>query len=179
MKKWPHPTTPGPLHFVTVTTDKRIQLFRSPALCQDFFTALREIKTRFPFELFAYVLLPDHFHLLLRPRDGDVSGLLQKIKSLTARRIVENLKTNRREKTLAALRKTRPGRRAHSYQVFQESFRDLQLWSPWLIKQKIDYIHKNPIKEKRAENVAAYRWSSWPAVYQRRADPIAVDPLPL
>lgn len=179
MKKWPHSKTPGPLHFVTVTTHKRIPLFRSPSLCQEFFVALVEVKIRFPFELFAYVLLPDHFHLLFRPSDGDISRLLQKIKSLAARKIIERLKKCKSEKVLVALRKARPGRRAHLYRVFQDSFRDLQLWSHWMIKQKIDYIHKNPINEHLAETVAAYPWSSGRAAYERSTGPIAVDPLPL
>lgn len=179
MKKWPHARTPGVLHFVTVNTHKRIPLFRSQPLCWEFFGALGEVKARFPFELFAYALLPDHLHLLVRPADGDISRLLQKIKSRAARRIVERLEKAEREKTLLALRKTRPGRRAHVYQVFQDSFRDLQLWSPWMIRQKIDYIHKNPVNEHLTENAAAYPWSSWRVVTELNGEPIAVDPLTL
>jgi REP element-mobilizing transposase RayT len=178
MKKWPHPPSPGVLHFVTVVTQKRLPLFRSSQLCREFFLTLAEVKIRFPFELFAYVLLPDHLHLLLRPPDGDISALMQKIKSLTAKRFVETLRKQGNKTALARLRKHRPGRRAHAYQVFQDSFRDLQLWSPWMIKQKIDYIHRNPIDEQLVENVASYPWSSWRAVYERSREPISIDPLP-
>ena len=173
------PATPGPLHFVTVTTNKRIPLFRPRQLCREFFAAMTEIKTRFPFELYAYVLLPDHFHLLLRPGDGNISRLLQKIKSLAARRIVERLKAMRSHKTLASLKKATLGRREHRHQVFQQSFRDLLLESPWMVKQKIDYIHKNPISERLVENVADYPWSSWRAIHERSGEPVPVDSLPV
>ena len=179
MKKRPHSTTPGPLHFVTVATNKKIPLFRSRQLCREFFAAMTEIKTRFPFELNAYVLLPDHLHLLLRPGDGNVSRLLQKIKSLAARRIVERLKAMGSHKTLTSLKKATPGRREHRHQVFQQSFRDLLLERPWMVKQKIDYIHKNPINERLTENVADCPWSSWEAIYERSGEPIPVDPLPV
>ena len=179
MKKRPHPATPGPLHFVTVATNKRILLFHSQHLCREFFTALTEIKSHFSFELYAYVLLPDHFHLVLRPGDGNISRLLQKINSLAARRIVERLKAMRSHKTLTSLKKATPGRREHRHQVFQQSFRDLLLESPWMVKQKIDYIHKNPINERLAKNVADYPWSSWQAIYESSGEPIPVDPLPV
>ena len=51
--------------------------------------------------------------------------------------------------------------------------------SPWMVKQKIDYIHKNPINERLTENVADYPWSSWEAIYERSGEPIPVDPLPV
>lgn len=38
-----------------------------------------------------------------------------------------------------------------------------------MVKQKIDYIHKNPINEGLAENPAAYPWSSWRAIYEEAA----------
>jgi len=178
MKKAPHPVCLGHLHFVTANTHKRIPLFRSPVLCREFFTSLSEIKIRFPFELFAYVLMPDHFHLLVRPSDGDISRLVQKIKSLTARRVIDTLQTEGNDKSLLALRKPIPGRRAHSYQVFQQSFRDLRLWSSWMIHQKIDYIHANPVNEGLVDNVAAYRWSSCRAMHERTSEPIPIDHLP-
>lgn len=118
MKKYHHPRIPGPLQFVTTSVTKRLPLFRSASLCREFFCAVTEINARFPFELYAYVLLPDHFHLLVRPRDGDISRLIQKIKSLTARRIIDTLKTQRDEKALNALWKAKPGRRQHTHRVF-------------------------------------------------------------
>lgn len=179
MKKRPHLPAPGHLHFVTVITRKRIPLFRSAALCQEFFAALKEVKRRFPFELYAYVLLPDHLHLLLNPSDADISRLMQKIKSVAGRRIVGTLKNSQAHRTLLALRKVKPGRRAHSHDVFQDSFRDLELWSPWMIRQKVDYIHKNPVNERLAENAGAYPWSSWRAVNELSGEPLPVDPLVL
>jgi len=179
MKKYPHPRIPGPLQFVTVIVTKQLPLFRSVFLCREFFRAMAGVKASFPFELYAYVLLPDHFHLLFRPPDGDVSRVLQKVKSLAARRVIDRLKSQGAMKVLGALRKPHPGRREHVYKVFQDSFRTLPLWSPWMIKQKIDYIHKNPINERLAENPAAYPWSSWRAIYERSGEPVPVDPLPL
>lgn len=179
MKKRPHLPTPNCLHFVPVITYKRTRLFRSAALCREFFSALREVRGRFPFELYAYVLLPDHFHVLVKPIDSDISRLIQKIKSLTARRIVGRLKSGQGAAALQVLRKAKHERRSHLYQVFQDSFRDLELWSPWMTRQKIDYIHKNPVNEHLTENAAAYPWSSWRAINELSGEPIAVDPLTL
>jgi len=50
-------------------------------------------------------------------------------------------------------------------QVWQESFKALPLWSGWMIKQKIDYIHSNPIRAGLVKSTVEYRWSSFHSFY--------------
>jgi len=61
------------------------------------------------------------------------------------------------------------------YQVWQESFKGLALWSHWLIWQKINYIHSNPVKARLVKTVSDYRWSSYKSFYNLGDDPIKVD----
>ena len=49
------------------------------------------------------------------------------------------------------------------------------LWSGWMINQKIDYIHANPVKAKLVKSARDYYWSSFCSFYCQGDEPLAVD----
>jgi len=59
--------------------------------------------------------------------------------------------------------------------VWQDSFKSLALWSTWLIWQKINYIHNNPVKAGLVKSAADYKWSSFRAFYHQSDEPLPVD----
>ncbi|MGH9905769.1 MAG: hypothetical protein ACRD8U_09335, partial [Pyrinomonadaceae bacterium] len=61
------------------------------------------------------------------------------------------------------------------HHVWQESFKALPLWSEWMIWQKINYIHANPVKAGLVASARDYRWSSFRAFYSDSGEPLAVD----
>ena len=44
-----------------------------------FLKALADLKTRKPFELYGYCLMPNHVHLLIRPRESPISRIMQSL----------------------------------------------------------------------------------------------------
>lgn len=61
-------------------------------------------------------------------------------------------------------------------QVWQESFKASPLWSGWMIWQKINYIHANPLKAGLVKTTADYRWSSFKSFYgQETEELLSVD----
>lgn len=108
--------------------------------------------------------MPDHFHLIANPRDGGILDSVGALKSLSAKRLIE-LSPNRFAKA--------PGEASGSaHQVWQESFKALPLWSDWIIWQKINYIHANPIKGGLVSSAHNYRWSSFRSFYREETDPL-------
>jgi len=83
------------------------------------------------------------------------------LKKFTARRLIEQLKTERRDWLLEVLSKSRhPHKYTNTYQVWQEGFHPQALYSDETIRQKLKYIQNNPV---RAGFVAApehWRYSS-------------------
>jgi hypothetical protein len=87
--------------------------------------------------------------MIVNPQDGRVRELTGKLKSQSARRIVavaSDVSFTVGEKD--------SGQPMH--QVWQESFKALPLWSDWMIWQKINYIHSNPLKARLVKSVADY-----------------------
>ncbi len=104
--------------------------------------------------------MPDHFHLIVNPHDGDIRQWIGALKSLSAKRIVKQEKEG--------LFTSSNGEN----QVWQESFKAFPLWSDWMIWQKINYIHANPLKAKLVDSTREYRWSSFRSFYNEESEPM-------
>ena len=178
MKRTPAPVFSLHLQFVTTRTTNRVPLFRQRRLCREFLRTLVDLRQNAKSELFAYVIMPDHVHLLIRPADGRVSTLMRQIKSLSARRIVGSLKGTKDVRSLAALKKRSPGRRRHSYQVWQQGFHAVPLWSDWMVCKKVDCMHANPVRKGLVKSAKDYPWSSFCAYHGLDNVGLPVDRIP-
>ena len=167
-KKWSNLNLPGALHYVTGIVRHRIPIFRQQKCCQAFLEACAELLRRWPSKLIAFVIMPDHFHLIVNPRDGDIQGFAGALKSLSARRILEVTKDIR-------FKLRNPAKDGSIHQVWQDSFKALPLWSLWMIWQKINYIHSNPVRARLVKSGKDYRWTSFRAFYSESEEPLPVD----
>ena len=59
--------------------------------------------------------------------------------------------------------------------MWQQSFKDIPLWSAWMIWQKINYIHQNPVKAGIVKSARDYYWSSFRSFYSQDGSPLEVD----
>ena len=51
----------------------------------------------------------------------------------------------------------------------------MPLWSLWMIRQKIDYIHANPVKAHLSPSARDYEWTSFRAFYLGVNEPLPVE----
>ncbi len=117
-------------------------------------------------ELFAWCIMSNHVHLVFRSAGAKKPELLiGDFKRFTSkaivRAIIENPQENRKEFLLEQFRKA--GSKASNvsqYQFWQHNNHPIELWSNKLIDQKIDYIHKNPVKAGIVFNAEDYLYSS-------------------
>ncbi len=167
-RKWSNQNLPGALHYITGKVLNRIPIFKQERCCLGFLDVCRDLLTEWPCRLIAYVIMPDHFHMIVNPRDGDIRGFAGALKSLTARKIIE-LTADRR------FLLDKPDKDGSVHQVWQESFKAIPLWSLWMIWQKINYIHANPVRARLVATTKNYRWSSFRAFHFDSGEPLAVD----
>ena len=91
----PRSFAPGQLQFITASTYRRVPLFLSPKFCGEFVKVLEEVRAEFRFRLLGWVLMPEHFHLLIWPQpDESTSRVVQQLKQRTAARILRLLRQN-------------------------------------------------------------------------------------
>lgn len=154
------------LHFITASTYRRANLFESERFRCHFLSTLAELRLEMDFKIIGYVLMPDHFHLLVWPSQrADPSRIIQSLKERTARFILKNLQENRQSLWCRKMldRLTLPSTiHLHGpFRVWQRRFYDLNVWSEKKRREKLDYMHGNPVKRGLAASPDQWPWSSF------------------
>jgi len=87
---------PGHAHFLTFSCFRRCQLFTDNCACRFLAQSIDRAHDLLEFDLWAYVFMPDHIHLLIRPWQPEYSmpQILSAIKGPFAKRL---LKTGKRD----------------------------------------------------------------------------------
>ena len=149
--------------FITGATYRRIPLFRARESCEIFLENLRFYRKKYRFDVGGYVLLPDHYHLLLgMPEEVAVQDLLRDFKSAVGRQIIDALKKSKKDRLRQRWSAPQlPRRRKDArFQVLQADNYIKRVFSETFFRQKLDYIHVNPVREGLAQNAADYPYSS-------------------
>ena len=115
-------------------------------------------------EIYAYVIMSNHIHLLARGGNGNLSGIPRDFKRHTSKRIIEVVRQkeeSRREWLLMIFKyAARKHKRNNNYQVWTHENRAVEIFSNKFIEQKIDYIHNNPVVSGIVVNASDYLYSS-------------------
>jgi putative transposase len=168
---------PNTFHYVTLVTHKRVPIFRNDSACKIFVDALRETRERYPFKLVGYVLMLDHVHAIVNNRSGTISDWLRRVRGNSARRILTWLRDEGHFVSLRKLALASPQKRQHTHSVWQKNPSVIDLWSHKFIRQKLRYLHLNPVRAGLCEHPAEWKWSSYKAYlpHQQGEVPIEVD----
>jgi len=98
--------------------------------------------------LLSFVIMPDHMHLIVIPKDKDISGIMKSIKGFSAKQINEVF-----------------GRRGS---IWQRGFYDYILDSEEKVLSRIRYIEDNPVRKGIVTNSEDYGYSS--VIYRDKTD---------
>lgn len=127
--------------------------------------------------VYAYVLMPHHLHGVIKTeRKGDISALMRKWKSTTARMIIDGCENHHRD-WLECFRKNAVDYRVkgQKHQVWMPRFDDFAIRNEGELAVKINYIHGNPMKHKLVEEAINYPYSSLHDYNGGKNEFIAID----
>ena len=91
-----------PAYYITSVTNNRLPVFRTPKMKDVMCAALNEARTSANLLLFAYVVMIDHYHLLLGSTK-DPSDVLRFVNGISSRRVIDYLKQGNFEESLNKL----------------------------------------------------------------------------
>jgi REP element-mobilizing transposase RayT len=117
--------------------------------------------------------------MILNPLCCDISRVMNSLQSASGRKIIDWLRGSNLGSLLAKLALDPPKKRAHTHAVWQPDFSAIDLWSPRFIRQKLHYIHMNPVRAGLCKHPAEWKWSSYRAYlpHEPGSVPIEIDPL--
>lgn len=127
------------LHFITFSCFHRLPLLEAAAPKDIVEAVLEQVRARHQARIYAYVLMPEHVHLLVNEPPVMLLGqLIKALKQTTSRK----LKGDRE-------------------QFWQERYFDRNIRGEAARSEVIRYIHRNPVKRGLVALPEQYKWSSF------------------
>ena len=152
---------PGHAHFLTFSCYHDFRLLVNDVARQWVISALAEVRAKHEVDLHAYAIMPEHVHVLLRPRetDYDMGRVQTALKRPVSWNAKQHLKDSGRMRWLQRLTVREGGREVFRFWQAGGGF-DRNLWQPVAIHKAIGYIHNNPVRRGLVEKATDWPWSS-------------------
>jgi REP element-mobilizing transposase RayT len=141
----------GALYHILSRGNQRQDIFLDDADRQLFLDTLGEMASRYDIDIYAYVLMGNHYHLLLKTHDANLSKAMQWFGTTYTRRF--NIGHN------------------CSGHLFQGRFNSFIVQNDAYLTQLSCYIHRNPLRAGIVQRLADYHWSSYPVYAYRKKAP--------
>ena len=154
----------GEIYHVINRANGRLQIFNTDEDYLLFEQLLLETKEITDMRILAYELMPNHWHLVLHPRnDGDLQAFMHKLSNAHTRKVHARTNTN------------------GSGHLYQGRYKSFLVDSEKYLLAVIKYVERNAVRAKLVRFCEDWRWgSAWRRVHgtpqqQRLLDPIPVD----
>ena len=140
----------GTIHFVTTVTRIRGQWFTEPRLCTSILRAFERSRAKTKLNCLGFVLMPDHFHVLLhQPDDGPWVP-----------------------RCIAGFKKSSPYwfsiPEFHGVRLWRDGYDDVLVPGSAAVYTKLNYLHHNPVRRGLIQEPEKYPWSSAGLYYDER-----------
>jgi putative transposase len=147
------------IQFFTATILKWKHLLKSDKYKQVIIESLAFLAEKKRVEIFGFVIMPNHIHLIWRLNDRLYRENVQRdFLKFTSQQIIVDLKINNPDE----LEKYRVNAKDRKYQIWERNALSVDLYSKEVLEQKLIYIHNNPMQEKwnLATEAESYLYSS-------------------
>lgn len=167
---------PGHAHALNFCCFKRQKFLSRERTCVWLADAINLAREKHQFDLWAYVFMPEHAHLLICPRlpAYNISKILATIKQSVSRRAVTYLKNTHPERLVCMLDEQPNGKRHYRFWQRGGGF-DRNIYQVTALLAEIDYLHANPVRRNLCAKPSDWKWSSAADHEMLREGPLAVD----
>lgn len=156
-------------YFITWTLVDWLYLFDKEPYRQIVLDSLNYLRTEKKTQLNAFVIMSSHLHAILRPDIGvNLSDVTRDFKRFTSRKISQAAEKQNATDVLKVFEKARSENRAQDasrFQVWQEGSHPEAVFTEKFARQKMDYIHMNPVRAGLVETPEQWLYSSARAYY--------------
>ena len=154
------------IYYMTFTVVGWIDIFSRQSYRDIVIESFKYCQQKKGLNLHAYVIMSNHVHIIASVKDGfTISGFVRDCKKFTSKKILHEIENSgiesRKEwmlhqfKYYASLHT-----RNETYQLWEHDNHPIELSSPAFTRQKIDYIHENPVRAGLVYRAEDYIYSS-------------------
>ncbi len=140
----------GDLHAINFNCFRKRSILDTAEARDTFLKILEETRQKYQFDVIGYVVMPTHVHLLVsEPQDHKLSTAIQVIKQRFSRTRIEQ-------------------------EVWEARYYDFNVYSERKIREKLNYMHHNPLTAGIARTPADWPWSSYNAYAGLNPGPVDI-----
>ena len=133
-------------------------------------------------EIFCYVLMSTHLHLIARAKNDNLSDVVRDFKKFTSGKLINEIRFSKEEREVQMLKVFNAGgqkqKKKSNNQLWQYNNHAEEVYSPQFTLSKVNYIHNNPVEAGLVQYPEQYFYSS-AGDYADRQGPIKVSLLNL
>ena len=165
----------NPAFYLTSVANDRLPVFQTDKVKQVVASAYDEARKSGGIMIFAYVIMPDHTHLLT-DNARRMADVLRFMNGISARRVIDYLKSNGYSSSLLKLGIQERGDR-QKYSLYEHHPNALRITGEDAFMQKVNYIHLNPVRAGLVQHPDDYLYSSARQWHRKPIDdePLLVD----
>ena len=146
-------------HFLTCTVVGWMPIFTRPETVQVVLDSWRFLQEERRLVVYGYVILENHLHWIASAED--LAGEVAHFKSYTARQILDLLEAKRVQTILRQLKDLKAKHKSdRRYQLWQEGSHPQMIQSDDMMRQKLEYMHNNPVQRGYVDDPTHWRYSS-------------------
>ena len=152
-------------YFITITTVGWIDVFTRLNQKNLIINSLKYCQEEKGLEIYAYCLMHSHLHMVCRAKkSAKLADIIRDFKKYTSKKIIKTILNEPESRREWMLNYFKDGckhlKRKQEYKVWQNGYHAEVAYSNSFIKEKINYVHKNPVKDKIVQFPEDYIFSS-------------------
>uniref|UniRef100_UPI004048B44D REP-associated tyrosine transposase n=1 Tax=Algoriphagus sp. TaxID=1872435 RepID=UPI004048B44D len=164
---------PGAVHFVTFTVHQWVDVFTRKIYVDQLPDSLKYCQKAKGLEIFAWVIMSNHCHLILRAKEENLADIIRDLKKFTAKAIVRLIQENKLESRKKWLIMTLTFE--NQIWFWEKGYHGEEIYSIPFYNSKMNYIHQNPVRAGIVENPEEYLLSSAGDFFGVRKGPLVLE----
>jgi putative transposase len=149
----------GYARFVTFCTHKKLPLLTNDVFRKIIIDAIDNMRHKYAIRLIAYVIMPEHVHLVILPSaNSELGMIIGEIKRVSSKQIHNYLKLNKSNliKKLTVIRN-----HVERFAFWQRRCYDHNCRTEKSTWEKVNYCHNNPVRASLVKSPELWKWSSY------------------
>lgn len=152
-------------YFITLTVVDWVDVFTRPVYKQIVIDSLKFCQKEKGLVIYAWCLMSNHIHMIVAAKEGfNLSDIIRDFKKYTNKKIIEAIKENpesRREWMLNRFEyNAKIDDKVKNYKFWQDGSEAKEIHTVEFLREKLNYIHNNPVKAEIVEYPEEYLYSS-------------------
>ena len=153
------------IYFISFSVVYWIDVFIRNEYKNIFIESLKYCQENKGLRVHAWVIMTSHVHLIVSTEKDKLEGIIRDFKSFTSRKLKEAIKDNiqesRRDWIIWMMERAgKQNKNNKGWQFWQQHNKPIELWDNYMLDQKLNYLHNNPVESGFVLNAEDYIYSS-------------------